>query len=220
MPKPLYLPIVLALAATVVAICSCATPKAPPTIWDWAPVRAPPVPGTGLPRPGMPVVVKPAPEPQPQPARLLPHTAKTQREDTIWASQDPSTGPAALLLGIPIAGPTDQSARAKTVWCAAKARASFKEEAYAKRDPDWLKCFANVLVQACLDAGRGNVDRRIEANTTQPFDRERLAEVSAAAEFAAKEVQRLCPSPLDPETFAASHSMHGIISKINWGTPQ
>jgi hypothetical protein len=96
----------------------------------------------------------------------------------------------------------------------AQATTAFKEEAYVKRDQTWRRCFANVLVQACLKAEIRNMETRKSADTAAPIHLERLADLKPAADFAAREVKRYCPPILDPETVQAYNDMWAIISRL------
>lgn len=181
-------------------------------------VRPPPVPvlrpGHGLPayNPTQPQVEM---EPNPQPERVLPQTDKTRREDTIWASKPPATGGVIAMFGVAISAPAFDAERSKTAWCAARAKAAFEEHRYADRNEAWRKCFANVLVKACLDAERNNIKRRLDAGDVREIQHERLKETTTAAKLAAREVQRLCPEP-DAEMTDGYNAMAALISRINW----
>lgn len=201
-----------------VLLLSCASP---PTTYNQGAFRPPPPPrfspvedAPHTFRPGHPVR-KPSVEPQPRPKRYLP--PEPDGKPGIWASEAPDPEPSIHVLGVPIASPQEPAQRSKTAWCAAQARIAFTANKYAKRDAAWLKCFANVLVKGCLDAEKGNIERRIKADTAQPFDMDRLAAVTKSSEHAARAVARLCPEPTDPETSAGYHAMIGLISRINWG---
>jgi hypothetical protein len=160
-----------------VLLLSCA--PAPRQYERGTPARpAPARPGVGLPLPGQPVR-KPDVQPQPKPKRYLP--PEPDGKPGIWASEAPDPEPSIHVLGVPIASPQEPAQRSTTAWCAAQARIAFTADKYAKRDAAWLKCFANVLVKGCLDAEKGNIERRIKADTAQPFDMDRLAAVTKSS---------------------------------------
>lgn len=78
------------LYAVLLLSLACSAPQDPGTILDWAPVRAPPVPGVGLPKPRAPTLTPAAkPQPQPKPARHLPQTPETRKVPGIWAGDAP-----------------------------------------------------------------------------------------------------------------------------------
>jgi len=88
--------------AVAVVVAGCATSqKAPetqeaPETYGWAPVRPPPVRGTGLPTPGQPGQVRPQPLPRSPHKRVLPPSL----EPGLWAgdapraSKEPEANPA------------------------------------------------------------------------------------------------------------------------------
>ncbi|MDC0708836.1 DUF6310 domain-containing protein [Stigmatella sp. ncwal1] len=88
--------------AVAVFVAGCATSQEAPETYAWAPVRPPPVPGTGLPTPGQPGRVRPQPLPRSPHKRVLPPT----REPGLWAGDAPRASQE------PEANPTPERSRA------------------------------------------------------------------------------------------------------------
>lgn len=150
--------------------------------------------------------------------RVLPETPETRRGPGLWGSTPPVASddpdPSLTLMGVPIAAPSIPEQRSKTAWCVGQVKVAFHETAYMGRASAWLKCLANVLVKACLDAERDNIKRR--ADPHDAVQRERLVEFESAAALSAREVGRLCPSPPDAETATAYGGMYDTVSRISW----
>lgn len=72
-------------AAVAAVVAGCATSQEAPETYDWAPVRPPAVPGTGLPTRGQPGQVRPQSLPRSPHKRVLPPT----REPGLWAGDAP-----------------------------------------------------------------------------------------------------------------------------------
>lgn len=137
-----------------------------------APVRA--VPGYAPAGAGLPEYLPGEPAPNyphaPPGERVLPHTAKTSGEPTIWASHQPAADTAPEILGIKLPLPENYSdlefgeARA----CAAVVGIASQEAgtAYAlTRLPSKAKkCAVAMLFQNCIDTMKLKSEKDLEAN--------------------------------------------------------
>jgi hypothetical protein len=131
----------------------------------------------------------------------------------VAATDDPA--PFVELFGVPIASPGLPQERTETARCAEQARLRFDEETYKKRDGTWLRCFANAIIQACLEAEGDKLRALKKDSAATPAHSARLHAIGPAAALAAKEAARLCPTK-DAETAKAGRDMREFTMRTEW----
>ena len=206
MQKPLILPLVLAACAASLALHSaCASSPDAPAEYRQGVYRPPPPPalrpGHGAPTYSPHLQPDTQVEPQARPAPV-PHTARTQREDTIWSAEPtkavtPSEDPKILGVLLPFGeGLNTPDEQVHTYECASLMGAAAKRVPGATQLPRSMRqCVAALQYVTCMKwiATRDNAAEAVGV----PFPPGSGDRVLATGRTALRFLSVMCPNGMD-----------------------
>lgn len=204
MPKPLYIPVALALAAMAVDLACSSSPRQYERGTFTPPPPAQQRPGVGLPT-FEPHTKTLPPEPQPKPTRLLPETPETRRGPGFWASDAPPQDEPAVAFNWNVPLPEKDGEAAAKIEACAKDMAVASPRVPHKHIVDkldtiaivWRECWPHHAVLSCLKAERDGIGLIRPLN---PFQQKRWDAVDRAIARAALSWAEHCnAAPLKPD---------------------